>query len=540
MTSLYLGTGSVVTETVKSGRVVLVQLPGAARPVLTPTYAGQLSAGHSVLVTLGNSKVAAEQITPLLISELEAMAEGRLLEMQVQLEALESELKELKASSATRAQRFPEYAGWSLNSDGQLSGKDVDRIVKSAYDDLRREKAATSKVKEGIREYIQKGTTGRDVFLWLARNFNPVFWKYVRHDELSAEISQTEGHLQQLKQAETLNGLEQRLTEALAAIKKSGSYNPSKHDVGPDGMGIDVYQWLRQLTGAKPEISSGAYLLCEISRVIKGVNRKGVLVPFHFKAENGFNVPEEFRQHYLSTVAFITAIKVLNVALHKILLAYLQEGEAEHEGVSVPLKPLLQQLMPNNPAILALYGKDELITPDRHGLVSEIVRRAAERFKNGEMAKLAAKRLGMAENELSQESLEALVSTMEKVMPIVPVQFYELTPVLKSVGELRRELQETFQQISAEELFQQGPKKKLVSVLEKSYDKGVIKHNSLVKTADMLMQTLLEDFGVDSGKVPDAMAHIEDTIGLFGKEKVGFIKQVLANSERGERGEAAA
>lgn len=539
---MYLRANYATTErSVKPSDVVLVAVPGAQRPAITPTSIGQLHSSDSqwlhpgirMLMSLGNSKNVAACIAENLLwlsQQMQESCDSRLLEIKTRLETLRVEAGAQMLSHAARAQLFLDYAAAKeisgipyiisdkVRRGGQLSMDEASAVAKEVYSYLKKNKKAASFVKDGIRDYIAGGEADRRAMSFLATAVSPIFGEAADNSAenakeqatLESEDHRVAGQLQQLTELSKImpNGNDQAayskgleaVVSAASAIK-AGKTSPELAAV-TDGTDFHLlaYQMIWLLTGAEP----GQHFLCGIDDAAQKGTGSGMLVPFVFKAANGTNVPEEFRQHYLPAQDFASYVMVLDTALTKILLAYLNESRGENTGRSIHTGLVKRALSPNNRAVQILYPDELVMTQGNPGLAAEVNERALARFKNGEIAELAAKHMGLKGAELSQENLGTLVAVMDQAMPVLPVEIYQIA----SYNALQKMLRGQFLQAQNKELA-----KRL---------------DSLFKRADKLKLILQDTFGINIGEMANYLPKAERTIALFGEGKIGFIRQVLA------------
>ncbi|MBI2550286.1 hypothetical protein HYV83_03855 [Candidatus Woesearchaeota archaeon] len=536
---MYLRVGQVATERkVKDDSVVVVGVPGTDR--LTATRAGQLYhdnqlqyPGLPIVMMLTNSKTVTKKLgekMPWLSPKMQKGMEERLHEAEVQMEDIKAQVAPLQTSNVNRAKLFLDYGG-KVQGGQELSRKEIDEVVRAVHEALRRERMMTPPTKEQVRNYIREGQADEQTLSRL-QMVNPAFGKLIEYAELGREVEQIRGELEQVSNLQRimatqsgkthgLNGLEV-VVQAVSAIK---SGNVPHDGIVIDGPEVKVYRYTRQmlklLVGAEP----GKQFLCRLDAIVGKEEGNGILVPFPFRAANGTNLPEELRQRYLPTEDFAAYAMVLAGALTNILLAYIRAGETVHKGMEGHVGLLIRSLMPANRAIQTLYPEDLVAIPSQPHLAAEIAARAVERFKNGEMAGLAARQLGLTEKELSQEGLERLVSLQNQVMPILPMDVYQLatTNTRKEVTEQKLRTTEGYINKSLNSPF--------ADIRE--YGKLQELHGTFTRQRDQLIQegrtvekTLRDEFGVNTERLADYEARVEDAIKFFG-EGIGFIRHVF-------------
>ncbi len=532
---------STTEKTAKPSDVVLVEVPGAQRLAITPTRIGQLYSSSDsqwlypdigMLMSLGNSKNVAACIAekfPWLSEQVRESCDGRLLEIKTRLEILRVEAGAQRLSLAARVQLFLDYAAAKeisgipydisdkVKRGGQLNRDEASAVAREVYFYLKREKGAASFVREGIRDYLAGGEAGERSMRFLATAVSPIFGKeadnYAENAKeqatLESEARQATSQLQQLTELSEImqkgNGQAadskrlEAIVQAASAIKAGKTSPESAAVTDRTNFYSLVYQMIWLLTGAEP----GQHFLCGIDDASQKGTGNGMLVPFVFKAANGTNVPEGLIQHYLPAQDFASYLMVLDGAITNILLAYLHESRGENTGTAIHVGLVRRAISPKNLAVQIIYP-DELVTiQGKPTLTSQVAERALTRFKNGEIAALAAKHIGLTEKELCQTNLETLVSLFDQAAPILPVDVYQLVSNYALLNMLR----DQFQRVQQQEI--------------------AVRYNSIENKAKRLMLALQDTFGINLNEMKDYMPKAERTIALFGEGKIGFIRPVL-------------
>lgn len=540
----YFRAGVVATEDVKPSYRFLVNVPGTTGLALTSTYAAQISLGDMALKQYNGSdyKVKADQLTPLLISQIGTKIEDELNRVQLQLRILESEVRALNGSSATRAQLFTDFFGDTrkpayetsakILAGKGLTGKDADSIGSAVYDVLRG-KGIPARLKRGISDFIMKGTVNLETLSWLAETgVNPNFEKLVEYAALNNKLQQMRnGH-----NTDFLGGLDQYVEAVI-------SWQAQQQEVDLDGgLKINIYQMVRQLLDAELK----RQFLCTIDEVIEGENKNGSLSLFHFHYKaSGPNVPEGLKPYYHPPERIAQLLAILEEALGKIVSAYAVADEVllEHIGSINGRGLFMRSLMPENSAVKAFYPDEMVSIPGNPALTKQIAEWTYECFTSGLMADLAANKLGMDEVELRQ-GLERLVSILDKALPVLPLKIYELVATTETLKAVRANLQTLDQKIGPikteiDRARDSGPLGIQIQQLAREYKTLVAAYNPLVRKNNNLLDQLREiikqlqsDFGIDTVRMLQSLAKYDDTtlnqaIELFGEENVGFIRKVL-------------
>ncbi len=576
MGNVYHRIGQLTTEKADARYKAVIAVPAAKALILTATYGDQVRAGDCILTGLGNSKIAAVQVMPLLL----AGTKGRLKEELTRLEdaVLQAEekrdlLKQVAprlnapgSTPAARAKPFSDYAaknGSSLYNVGSkiLSGQDLTKadindLVSAMYEILRKTKGTTSRVKEGIRDYIRTGNADEQTLNLLASAM-PELARPAEYDTLTARIAELDAELNKANYAHKklesgqVNVNEASLaalTQALAAIKQ-GQTIPE--EVVVDGIRIKVDQGIQKILGTR----HATHFLSKVDETVSGGSSKKALVPYELaNAEKG---PDGVQVPYLKPQQLANAMSLPLRALDTIVVAYFVSDEQHgYKDVDVPSGLPVRSILPANPAFQKLYPLEALAIQGQPQLTDKIMQRTAAAFKTGLMAELAAKKLGM-DDVLSKQSLDDLVSLLDKVMPVIPMPVYELggigrsLPVLsawveKIYNEKLNPLKEQIRQLKAVIPGLIGADRKLrisqyrnvvdtYNTLAKEWREQVQRYSAMVRRTEEIPKEMLANFGIDveatvafdDKSVAEALAEV---VNLFG-EGFGFVKQVLEKRE---------
>lgn len=528
MPNFYFKAGQTETGTVRPDRL-LVALPGTTKLAITPTYTTQayeelgVVKELGVVMEFGYPELVAAKAAPILYPKLEARAEEALQEAQEERESLESEVMQLNESMTSRvypliiylrstkiARRAARSIQQSIDSGGRVHGKQVAPFIDHVYNALRVNKDAPSEVRGLIRNYVHNGTYNEETLQWLVQ-IDPVFEKLERYAQLDTTPQQTDTN-----SSLTINEVEQYLIETIQAIK---SGDPHQEEIE----GVNVYQILEQIVGATP----GKQFISMVNGVARGKNREGLLVPF---AYNGSNVPEELKPYYISTERFTQLIRVFDLSLHAILGAYRDADSKfqdlkQNQGLEVHYGLLIRGLMPKNPAMQALYPDERVQIPDMPELSKDLESKTTKDYHNGEIARLAAPKLVIDEEELST-GLERLVSVQNQITLLLPIEVFKaiaLSDKLRSYDTALVEMREEMEQL------QHGSpsmRERYNRIVRNDYNPLLTKANALLRRNQKYGKKLEIDFGLDLSKLLEADKQtVEEAINLFGEE-LGFVRHL--------------
>ncbi len=472
---------------------ILATLPWATLPVATPTYAGQVPAGSRVVMTLG----ATDRVTAALLGKVEprvkSAAEECLLEKQLELELLASQLESLAKSAAKRAKMFLDYATQGVGFEvlvkvragtGQLTSREIDEFVGPVYDVLRKEAGATSSFKAAVREYIRSGRLEPATLLWLATKVNREFQALITYESLSSE-------LRQISQSTGISELEKVLTKAVDALR---SGKPLE-EVKAGGLDINVYHELRQLLEADPTKP----FLMELAAA--SARAEGLIVPFCHKPAEAKSVCDELGLYYLPVEKLGHIITLFDTLIRKVADHY-AEGHAELTQLLDEIYTRRGILVNTNVIVRALFAEDHNPTlalyPDwRLRLSGAYIQRVIELVRNNraELLKVAAKHLGLQEEEFN---FQTVLELQTRLMQLLPMPFYDCAAIratfLLPMAEAKRQLSH----YTAE-------------------------GRALILNYDSYERKLQRDFGVTLEKVIDATDKTaEEALKLFGKGNFNF------------------
>lgn len=518
---MYLVVGQLATEALKPKAIVPVAIPEAKGLPPTLTYAGQLSPGHQLPMKLGNAKAVAAAAMPYFVSKIQAIAQQELrkaeearAELELQLESAKAKAGELSTSTG-RAKPFVEYAskmggsGYGVQrkaeADRQLTKTEINEVVRAAHAALNKNGKVVSK--ERIRDYIRKGEADDATLLWLAKNVSPVFAEPLQCAELNRKLQQLAESSS--SSAYNFQGLEQLIAEpAAAAVTAIKSGNQYSGTVKVAGLELSVYQVVHKTLSKAVGVKPAPLFLGTIAEVREGRSGKGALVVPEYKTLNGANALE-----LLPTQKFTQFITVFDRALAQVMQAYNPEV---NPGL------LIRALMPENPAMLTLYHDERVGVRDKSESAKGAAAKAAEHFESGLMAKIAAERLGLGEEELSPESLRRLVSVQDLITPLLPMDIYRFVTlelryaaVHEEIGKLKSVL---------------PPNGNVPMPVNSRYNSLVSQNNNLVHILRARDQALRQQFGVDTKAMREVDRQIvEEAISRFGEE-LGFVRKMPAES----------
>jgi hypothetical protein len=436
--------GQTLTERVKTDNRVLVHVPETNTLTVTQTYAGQVSSGNKVLLTIGNSKHAAAALMPKILtaSNTETLQHVELLY------DLGSRLKDGQELDADAKNKLLTELSWLLNS-------------------------------------------------------------------LDSERDQDEPQDKEIEQV---------LTQAVAEIKSGQTIDPI---VRIKGKSVSVYDLLVEITGSEP----AQHFFGEIGGVINGGNTNGVLVPYVYRATDGSDVPDKFKDSYLTPWKLTAMLTVLDRTMFFVLKSYLESDYVRgiYPELSVLTGTLIRELMPDNPAMI-MYKE---IEPDSSEATREFVGSIRKRFYDGAVARHTSHGFGIDEEEL-QTGLERLAQLLERVMPVLPQSVYEYLSLRSSNDILLKKAKDLEHVIDHSKetpgyIRTAASKSKVRSSL-REYDSLVPQSRAFGKKMAAIEGRIRNNFGFEVRNIGDyGPENVEDTISFFGEE-IGFVRKVLAAS----------
>lgn len=574
MGSVYHRIGQLATEKADSHYKAAIAIPFAKAPVLTATYGGQVMPGHNILTGIGNSKVAAAHVMPLLVAgakshlkEEISRLEDTVLEAEEKLDLLKQNAPRLNVAGHTltaRAKPFADYAakngsslysvGSKISSEQDLTKANVNDIISAVYEILRK-KGATSRVKEGIRDYIRTGDADEQLLKFLA-NVMPELARPAEYDALTMRIAGLNAELQQTTNA--LKKLESgrvnvdeaalaALTQTLAAIKQG---QPVPVEVVVDGIRIKVDQEIQKIIGTR----YGTHFLSRVDDTASGGSSKRALVPYELS--DAVNGPDGLQVPYLKPQQLANIVSLLVRTLDTIVVAYFVSDEQQrYKDVDVPSGLLVSSLLPKNPAFQQLYPLEAVAIQGQPRLTEQISELTADAFKTGLMAELAAKKLGMG-SVLNRQSLDGLVLLLDNVMPVSPMPIYELDGIgrtlpglsakiergnseLNQMKEQIQKLQAVIHGLAGAERKQQITQFQTLfngyNSFAKKWREEAHRYNGMVRRAEAIPKEMMANFCIDveaavafdDKSVEETMADLESLCG----NEFSFVKQVLEKRE---------
>ena len=374
-----------------------------------------------------------------------------------------------------------------------MSREEINEIINSAYDALRKNAKATSEIKGALRKYIRGGEVDEPTLSWFAENVDPIFGKYAQYNAFNHK-------LQQIGQKSDVNGLEQALIQTVEAIK---SGNAHQEEITFGSLGINVHQYLQQLIRTEPK----RQFLCRIDKVVEGENMGGIITPFQYKAANGTNVPEELKPYYMPVDKFGQIITLFDTALTNMLIVYADENQEVAKIIRELLSKneteiskgvFMRAIFPQDyKPILTLYSNARIYIPKEE----ENIRKIMELIRNGreEIPNAAAKHFGIPEEQIK---FEELVSLQTQLMQLLPFQVYICA--------------DADSRISYSNIYQ--AKKQRAQLTQKD--------RILLAQYEINDNKLQMDFGVNRKKITSTTeTTLDEAMKLFGEE-FGFIQKL--------------
>ena len=488
--ALYATSLGVPTSTFNPNTPVIATIPGFGKT--TATYAGQVAPGQSVLLRL-----SPEVFGSMLKKELD-----RALRHQ-----LDPKLEELLATRSSRAKPLLQYMDRmglheslsSLSEGGHngtfLDSTDLESIALGISSALGRKQGPTHSsydpLADDIRFYLETGKADEQTLALLAEKVNPVFGDVLAYNSLSDKYSGT--------------------PEAKAILV--GPIKAVAYTVQPVFAAVELL-----------ECSGG---------------RSEALSPLVYDAEKGAKaLPEQIRGTFVSTQQLTRFITVSDVTLCRLMLRCItSEDRLAKERVDVSPGLVMRAIMPENPAILALYPDERVAISGRPDLTAFVKAKAVEYFQDGTMARAAAKHYGLSQAEFSQEAFVGLVEAQNRVMPVLPMEIYhfvEQDVLADKLSRRNEDLEKKFKEKSTDIDLLRYQKSSIASYSIDATKRLFSQHEAIVKNLNTIHNALLaasarlrQDFCVDTDTMTrvDSMI-LREAVEFFGPE-FAFMEKVL-------------
>ncbi len=543
MADYYLRTGQLMSQEVSGRANLLVEVPGALERRVVLANAEQLHLlyrpqmyCYRLLMMLGNSKIAAQQLAPVLFPKVKALAD-EVHELQSQFEMLKGEVAEFNAGQSSRAQLFLNIfdrgkgkgdVGYKVSGGKPLSSDELDAFVKRVYAVLSFESGATERVKKGVREYIHTGSLAQDTLVFLAAAGGNAFQKLQQYSQLERLLvkagAMPDAAQQTSSSQNSYSSLEEQLVPLLAAIK-SGEKSPS--DVELNRIKINISKELQQILGEALGVAPLECFVCTIAEVVEGRNNKGVFVPLLCRKPDGSDLPEALRQHYMPMETFVKVVAALDKTFQNITNAYVLADTELKEAVAAKMHVglVVRNIMPQNAITDMLYPDNVMCVRDKPELTDAVVARVRACMKSGRVVELASGSLGLREEKISPAAFERIAELLSQLMPLVPLEFYYYKEIAKDAAAVYSEFKRAGEEIS-----------RVTIPLRSDYQARVIeaKRSDKARTfeekhreAEEVGRVLREQFGISGERfVYDDKVTIDEVIRLFG-EKFRFVEHVL-------------
>lgn len=329
-----------------------------------------------------------------------------------------------------------------------------------------------------MRGYIKTGEADAALIAFLAKHIE-VFAPLAEYNEALVKLQQGKGAAGTPAPVD-LSSLEKGLLQEMPFLRLSGAGPEGRSKEAEGGVKTSYFSMLCSMLGTEP----AKYFQCRVAGVFKGGAESGMAAPLTLKP--GQSVPEELKSSYLTTQQFAQLITVLDRTLAEVVMAFFERDKKwwAENGIKTSNCELIRALLPQNPAAMVLYPKERTALPGEPDKSSETAARVSECYKNGKLAEVAANQLRLSQQALSQENLTLLINTLDRLMPLLPFDIYELVVTNDRIGRLSEII---------------GTDK---SDWERRKNAGV-QHTVAVRKAESLRQSLRNNFGYDSKQEPE-------------------------------------
>lgn len=478
--SLYVTGLGVATETFNPQTPVIAKIPGFEKT--SATYACQVVPGQSVLFRL----------SPEIF--------GSFIRAELAQDQLNPKLEELLATKASRALPFLQYLqNKSVSPEftpvkerlctGPVKSNDLDVLaaeVSVALGGRRTAKASSyDPLPDYIKSYLETGVIDEATLSIFAEKIHPLF----------AEIS----------------------SYVLAKAKASGT--PAKREHLPKK--IDAVA------------KSVPPFFAPVEFAVEYPGRKnGILAPINYEFHNGADSQPD--DNFIPVQKLARFVTVSDVALGG-LIAPCLASEKALAGVNIPYGLVMRAILPNNPAVLALYPDERVSLKGKPDMTELVKAKAMEYFQNGTMARAAAKHYSLPESEISPQTLGDLVDAHSRVMQCLPrgifgviAMEFRYDRLLENESELNQQTDELY---ARKQSVRTSVQLKEFEV-SKNYlfaKRGALMKNIklLAREHDQLVDKLKSDFGVETRTMATVdIATLEEAIQFFGS-KFEFLRKVF-------------
>lgn len=514
MGKFYFGVGQAKTSHVDGSQIVLAYLPGLQNRLNVMTYAGQILPGHEIVVQLASPQTVASWLLPAVRAGLEAKAAQEYTALEQRASQLKAGVDKLNETEADRIGPFLNYAWRSARGGGsvpairekiqkneQLTSPDIDAIVSLAHG-LLKHQGATSAVKDRIRTYIKTGEADADLIAFLGRHIEE-FASFSEYNETLAKLRQGKGVAGTSSAPIDLSSLEQKLLQGISLLR-SGAASGNEIE---GGVKTSYFSLLCSMLGTEP----AKYFACKVTGILEGRVQSGLVAPLTLKP--GQSVPEELRQQHLPTQKFEQLLSVIDKALSVVGTAYIRADEYFfRDDIEIAHHIMPRAIIPDNPALKIILSPQVPVSGATDGERLGISR-VADCYKNGDMVRLAASRLGLSEAQLNQDNFKRLIALQDNLLPLLPYPFHEFGETMKTAEKFQSEMES--------ELKKPGGDRNRYKFL-------LINLKNKTQWLRNLEQELRDNFGFNlktAGKVDEKAS--DECLGWIGND-YGFIRYILA------------
>lgn len=508
MAKIYLKIGRTESESIDTSKPVWVLLPGTKNPTVISTYARQLHPGARVLMSFGSVRnIFNNHLLPL----IEATSERPIEAKRKELAAVIDQIEALAGDAVKRSQIFISFLSAlhlvdrklyplreKVRRNAGLTGKDIEPLVDALYTALRKSANATASHKQKLRDYIQNGSHDEALILWLARFVDPVLALHLRHDNLTAELSNA-------AESEPPQDNAALATEFRAAMEQIRAGQGCADKV----CGVDLRAWLSELVGCEPQ----PRFFAEVGAVHSGLNKSTCL---NFDQSKSFQDFGENAPRFLALDKLSRCVTALDRTLSHLAIIFANEDVEMKElcrdhGLHSGL--LIRGMLDESEAIRTLYPLQAMAIANQPELTDLLIDKIRVALASGKFARVCAPILGIAEEALGK-GIDKAVALQRQLLPLVPIEVHRLADAI----ETRIRLQKMVDKLTAAGNRRQD-QQQMVN-LNLAIRAQVTRQNQLSKM-------LKADFRIDPARLFSLDELLIDRIkALFGNE-LEFIRKIL-------------
>ncbi|MBI2145123.1 hypothetical protein HYU18_02265 [Candidatus Woesearchaeota archaeon] len=424
----------IASTSVAPEQPVLATISGAGSPVITPTYAGQVPVGSSILVQLGNSAKIANVISESFITATRDRAKQLREELEGHYAAIAPLWKNRTLVFVQYLERehkigksFQVAAG--RLREGEYTPQDISQLIGTFVNNSAKKTipgASEAEMREKIRAFVTRGEYDGRMLEFL--------------NSLDGKFGLLPAYLDRANELQGLSSPETTLNELEAAVErhKTGSQAPVRAHFLDDQ---DLESRLEDMLGKR----WGSHYILEAAKIEEGEDAHALVVPFAYKPNSAVN---KSTHQFLPVERLMRIITLFDRIILDAIDAYVQQAPE--------LKGLLEQAFIKqgfselNLAILrkAVFGPEHqpsaALYPDYRLDIKDPALKVAIinefQSRRQDITGAALPKFGLTEEQFD---FEAVVNVQSQAMELLPVPIYKMAAISSQFKDPRQAVRQS-------------------------------------------------------------------------------------------------